>query len=61
MSSHFNHLVAAEQIADRHRAAASQRLAAAAVSVERPVRPVEVGPLRRTRTLLGLRRRASVA
>lgn len=56
MTSHLSYLVTVEQNADRLRAAASQRQAAA-VSVERPAREIRLPGLRRNRTLLGARKR----
>jgi len=56
MMSHLTYLVTVDQTADRHRAAASQR-EAAAVSAERPAREIRLPGLRRNRTLLGARKR----
>jgi hypothetical protein len=57
MTSQFNYLVAREQTADHHRTAETQRRAAAAVKVARPLREVRLYSLRWNRSLAGLRKR----
>ncbi len=56
MTSNLTQFVALEQIADRRRAAESQRQAAA-VSAVRPTREIRLPSLRRHRTLIGARKR----
>lgn len=56
MMSHLTYLVTVDQTADRRRAAASQR-EAAAVTPDRPAREVRLPSLRRNRALFGARKR----
>ena len=57
MMSHLNYLVSVDQTADRHRAAERHRRAAAATEKDtRSNRESDPSSLRRTRSLLGLRK-----
>jgi hypothetical protein len=60
MINQLSQLVALEQIADHRRAAARDHLAAAAASETRRERSLEVPSLRKSRSLLGLRKRPNL-
>ena len=61
MINQLSHLVALEQIADQRRAAARDHLAATALSETRAQRVTESPSMRKSRSLLGLRRRPNLA
>ena len=61
MINQLSHLVALEQIADQRRAVARAHLAATALSETRAARVTESPSMRKSRSLLGLRRRPNLA
>jgi hypothetical protein len=61
MTSHMNHLVAVERIADYRRTAERSRVAAAAMNGTRRERTVRLPSLRANRGLMGLRKRLNLA
>jgi hypothetical protein len=61
MTSHLNHLVGIEQVADRRRAAERHHLAVSAANGTRRERSPRLPSMRATRSLLGLRKRLNLA